>query len=139
MCDSDNFSQDNTDISNKVKHFEDNVLFNTENKGKIVYMLFKAEWCHNCTSFKPVFLKYREMCKTKGKDDMIMVIIDGDNAQELTREYKIEGFPTTYVYRIDEELLKNKDKKLSLYKEKIVGADLDGLAKAMKKYNGLSL
>jgi thiol-disulfide isomerase/thioredoxin len=137
MCDSDKWVQNNTGIKDKVKHFEDNILFNPDNKDKTVYLLFKADWCCACKNFKPEFLKYRELCKANRKDDMIMVIVDVDSGEELSKEYKIQGLPTTYVYRIDNELLNNKENKLELYKEKIVGSDKEKLASVMKQYNNL--
>ena len=37
MCDTDSFVQNNSSVEDKVKHFEENVIFNPDNKGKVLY------------------------------------------------------------------------------------------------------
>lgn len=132
MC--DYVEKNYTGISDKIKHFEDNVLFNKSNKGKTVFMIFKATWCGACKKYKE---EYEEMCRYNGKNGIVMTIIDVDSAPDLREEYGVDAFPTTFVYKVDDELLNSKHKKLELHKEKIVGYSPGTLAKFMKKYNGI--
>lgn len=138
MCDTDSFVQNNSSVADKVKHFEENVIFNPDNKGKVLYMLFKADWCGACRNFKPVFFECREACKKENKKDMIMVVIDNDSSPALFEAYRVTSLPTTFVYKIDDNLLNNKHKKLEILESgKIVGADINRFSELVRHHNNL--
>ena len=72
-------------------------------------ILFFAEWCPHCTSFKPT---WEEVKKSTGSDKMLAIDV-GDKSSEsnkLMEEYNVGGFPTVV-------LVENTDsgKKIEVY------------------------
>lgn len=59
---------------------------------KTKVMLFKAEWCGHCKSFKPIW-----DIVTKQYDNLDFVVYDSDkNVDDITK-YNVSGFPTIIV------------------------------------------
>lgn len=89
-------------IKLNANNFEGNRLISPYNSpDKVVFILFKTEWCGYCTQFKPV---YEQLAKFyNGK--IIFTTVDADENQELRSNinsflygYKILGFPTIVMY-----------------------------------------
>ncbi len=60
------------------------------NKTKVI--LFKADWCGHCKSFKPIW-----DAVTKQYDNLEFAVYDADNNKDILKKYHIEGFPTVMV------------------------------------------
>ena len=74
----------NTNI--KEKEEKDN---NTKDT-KIIIMLFKAEWCGHCKSFKETWGKLEENYNKKFN----FITYDADTDKKKMNEYNVEAFPT---------------------------------------------
>tara|TARA_Y100001970_G_C14198075_1_gene839355 strand:+ start:1550 stop:1966 length:417 start_codon:yes stop_codon:yes gene_type:complete len=87
--------------------------FNSElgNSGKKL-VLFYADWCPHCTSFKP---DWDEVANTSnnGSIKKLISVNVGDNSSEskkVMKEYNVEGFPT--IILIDQT---SSSKKMNVY------------------------
>lgn len=75
-------------------------------------VLFYADWCPHCTSFKPVWQEVSESVNTSNETKMISIDV-GDKSPEseqLMQEYNVSGFPT--IVLVDQS---NQQKSLEVY------------------------
>ena len=82
---------------------------NLGSSGEKRLILFYADWCPHCTSFKPVW----EEVQTSTSSNKMLAIDVGDKSSEssqLMEEYNVSGFPTVI-------LVENTDsgKKIEVY------------------------
>ena len=60
---------------------------------KSTVILFKADWCGHCKTFKPTWEKVSELYNKKYN----FVIYDADKQTDKFKEYKVDAFPTVLV------------------------------------------
>ena len=75
-------------------------------------VLFYADWCPHCTSFKPTWQEVSESVNTSSETKMISIDV-GDKSSEsdkLMQEYNVSGFPT--IVLVDQS---NQQKSLEVY------------------------
>jgi protein disulfide-isomerase-like protein len=60
---------------------------------KITLILFKADWCGHCKTFKPTWDKISEIYNKKFN----FVTYDADKQTDKFKEYKVNAFPTVLV------------------------------------------
>ena len=60
---------------------------------KLTLILFKADWCGHCKTFKPTWEKISELYNKKFN----FVTYDADNQTKKFEEYKVNVFPTILV------------------------------------------
>ena len=75
-------------------------------------VLFYADWCPHCTSFKPTWQEVSESVNTSSETKMISIDV-GDKSSEseqLMQEYNVSGFPT--IVLVDQS---NQEKSLEVY------------------------
>lgn len=75
-------SETDFDISKKI--------INKKNLKNINLLLIYTNWCGHCKRFKPI---YEETSKTIGST-INMYKIDGDTCPNVSKMYKIQGYPT---------------------------------------------
>jgi thioredoxin-like negative regulator of GroEL len=63
------------------------------NNSKSTVILFKADWCGHCKTFKPTWEKISEIYNKKFN----FVTYDADKQTEKFKEYKVDAFPTVLV------------------------------------------
>lgn len=54
-------------------------------------ILFKAEWCGHCQSFKTTWEQVQKKLK---KNNLEFITYDSDNNAEMMKKYNVKGFPT---------------------------------------------
>ena len=79
-------------------NFEEEVL----NSDKTVLIDFYADWCGPCKMFSPVVESVAEE-----NEDIKVVKIDVDNAQDLAIKYQIMSIPTIVVIKNGQEVNRN--------------------------------
>ena len=121
---------DKTRVIDKITDFE-NILFNPKNKGKMVCILFWAEWCGACKNFKPLFFKIIEQFDN---EKYIFLMANVATAPDLFKHFEIEAFPTTYIFKTDNDLKKDNYKNKGL---KLVGGGDDNKNKIIKTLGAL--
>ncbi len=94
---SQNFEYKYLKYKNKYKNLKNeiNKKIHLEGGGiseKKKLILFKAEWCGHCKSFKPVWEKLQK--EYEKNDDVELVTYDSDNNKLEMLMYKINSFPT---------------------------------------------
>ncbi len=95
-------------------------LKRTENKEKIVFAYFKAEWCAPCVKLKPVM----EQLQAEEKEKVEILIIDIDENKKLAQHFEINTLPLFYIYKNGKKVWENNtalckadiQKKLAMYK-----------------------
>lgn len=76
-------------------NFEEEVL----NSDKTVLIDFYADWCGPCKMFSPIVEAVAEE-----NEDIKVVKIDVDNAQDLAMKYQVMSIPTTVVIKDGKEV-----------------------------------
>ena len=76
-------------------NFEEEVL----NSDKTVLIDFYADWCGPCKMFSPIVESV-----AAENEDIKVVKIDVDNAQDIAIKYQVMSIPTTVVIRNGEEV-----------------------------------
>ena len=66
------------------------------NPSKAIVLMFHAEWCGHCKTTKPEVYKAAETSLQNG-DPLMYVLVDGDNAQQLTAALEVKGYPTFFI------------------------------------------
>ena len=79
-------------------NFEEEVL----NSDKTVLIDFYADWCGPCKMFSPIVESVAEE-----NEDIKVVKIDVDNAQDLAIKYKVMSIPTIVVIKNGQEVNRN--------------------------------
>ena len=79
-------------------NFEEEVL----NSDKAVLIDFYADWCGPCKMFSPIVESVAEE-----NEDIKVVKIDVDNAQDLAIKYQIMSIPTIVVIKNGQEVNRN--------------------------------
>ena len=79
-------------------NFEEEVL----NSDKTVLIDFYADWCGPCKMFSPIVESVAEE-----NEDIKVVKIDVDNAQDLAIKYQIMSIPTIVVIKNGQEVNRN--------------------------------
>ena len=98
----------------------DAFLKKTENKEKIVFVYFHADWCAPCLKLKPTM----EQLTTEEKEKVEIVIIDTDANKKIAQHFEINTLPLFYIYKNGKKVWENNtamskadlQKKLALYK-----------------------
>jgi thiol-disulfide isomerase/thioredoxin len=65
------------------------------NDNKIKVILFKADWCGHCVTFKPTWDKIIENKDFAGKFEFIKY--DADKQKQMFQKYKVNAFPTIKI------------------------------------------
>ena len=76
-------------------NFEEEVL----NSDKTVLIDFYADWCGPCKMFSPIVESVAQE-----NEDIKVVKIDVDNAQDLAMKYQVMSIPTTVVIKNGQEV-----------------------------------
>ena len=71
----------------------------SNNKKEVI--LFKADWCHHCKNFSPIWDNIKNSSELK---NVKFITYDADKNKKEISTFKISGFPTL--------LMKNKDQLL---------------------------
>ena len=79
-------------------NFEEEVL----NSDKAVLIDFYADWCGPCKMFSPIIESVAEE-----NEDVKVVKIDVDNAQDLAIKYQVMSIPTIVVIKNGKEVNRN--------------------------------
>lgn len=79
-------------------NFEEEVL----NSDKTVLIDFYADWCGPCKMFSPIVESVAEE-----NEDIKVVKIDVDNAQDLAIKYQVMSIPTIVVIKNGQEVNRN--------------------------------
>ena len=79
-------------------NFEEEVL----NSDKTVLIDFYADWCGPCKMFSPIIESVAEE-----NEDIKVVKIDVDNAQDLAIKYQVMSIPTIVVIKNGQEVNRN--------------------------------
>ena len=79
-------------------NFEEEVL----NSDKTVLIDFYADWCGPCKMFSPIIESVAEE-----NEDVKVVKIDVDNAQDLAIKYQVISIPTIVVIKNGKEVNRN--------------------------------
>lgn len=79
-------------------NFEEEVL----NSDKTVLIDFYADWCGPCKMFSPIVESVAEE-----NEDIKVVKIDVDNAQDLAIKYRVMSIPTIVVIKNGQEVNRN--------------------------------
>jgi thiol-disulfide isomerase/thioredoxin len=96
---------DRTKVIDKVEDFF--TFFNPNNKGKVICILFWAKWCGACTNFIPLFLNIVQ--ENNNNEKIIFINASETTAKDLLKYFKIDAFPTTCIFKIDDSLKSPKD------------------------------
>ena len=62
---------------------------------KNAFVMFSASWCGPCRSVKPIFTKLADDAKY---DCIHFIMIDIDDADQISNEYKIRSIPTFIMF-----------------------------------------
>lgn len=76
-------------------NFEEEVL----NSDKTVLIDFYAEWCMPCKAYSPIVESV-----ASENEDIKVVKIDVDNAQEIAYKYQVMSIPTTVIIKNGQEV-----------------------------------
>jgi len=104
---------------------------------KPVLLIFYTEWCPHCANYSKVFHDPKVVEASK---KFVMVRIDGDKNQELSKQYAIDGsyIPRTYVLApsgtVDADIHAPRDQFKFFYDERNPESVLTAMNAAMKKY-----
>lgn len=71
---------------------------------KLVLIDFYAEWCAPCKKMKP----YLEEISKEMKDKVVVIRINTDDNQTLTKELKIDAIPVLLLYKNKNQIWANK-------------------------------
>lgn len=85
-------------LDNQTK--QNNTLINSSSDNEILF--FYADWCGHCKHFKPEWNKFEEWAKI---NNIKCRSINGENYNELTTKYKIEGYPTVLKVNSNGDLI----------------------------------
>ena len=67
---------------------------------KIKIMLFKADWCGHCKTFKPTWEALSKQYNTKYE----FITYDADKERSKFEEYKVDSFPTIIAEKGNETM-----------------------------------
>ncbi len=95
-------------------------LKKTENKEKVVFVYFKADWCAPCIKLKPAI----EQLQTEEKEKVEILVIDVDENKKIATHFEINTLPLFIIYKNGKKVWENNtslpkaeiQKKLNLYK-----------------------
>ncbi len=65
----------------------------TGGSNKIQIILFKADWCGHCKTFKPLW----EALSKKYESKYEFITYDADNNTKMFEEYNVDAFPTIKI------------------------------------------
>ena len=65
-------------------------------KDGLLFVLFYAPWCEHCKKFIPEYVKASKYAEEK-KLDVKFAKIDSARSQNITGEFKVEGFPSLFL------------------------------------------
>ena len=80
-------------------------------------MLFKADWCGHCKSFKGV---WDQLSKNSGLD-VEFITYDSEKDKELFKQYSISGFPTLLFKNGNRLIEYNNDRDYDSIRDFIAG------------------
>ena len=72
-----------------------NAVF-TANPDKLVIVDFFANWCGPCMQIKP---KYEAMSKEERFESVVFLMVDVDQAEDITEKYSVEHMPSFYFFK----------------------------------------
>jgi thiol-disulfide isomerase/thioredoxin len=80
--------------------FQNDKPYNLNSK-KCAFVLFYADWCGHCQSFKP---EYQKFARKAVFIDVFLVNVDTNkqllsNIEQSNSPFKISGFPTIWMYK----------------------------------------
>lgn len=95
-------------------------LKKTENKEKIVFAYFKADWCVPCIKLKSSI----EQLQTEEKEKVEILVIDVDENKKVAQHFEINTLPLFIIYKNGKKVWENNtslpkaeiQKKLNMYK-----------------------
>lgn len=70
--------------------------------GECVVVLFYAEWCGHCKTFKPHYDKATQELngkKDKNGDTLRLEMVDCDEHKDLAAKYDVSGYPTVKILK----------------------------------------
>jgi len=120
----------------KWRTYEDG-LAEAKSSKKPVLLIFYTEWCPHCANYSKVFHDPKVVEASK---KFVMVRVDGDKNQELSKQYAIDGsyIPRTYVLApggtVDPDIHAPRDQFKFFYDERNPESVLTAMNAAMKKY-----
>lgn len=66
---------------------------NVVDGSRSVFVMFYAQWCGHCKSFKPDYAEVARAFESK-KEEVVIASVDADTHRELGSKYGVTGFPT---------------------------------------------
>jgi thiol:disulfide interchange protein len=115
----------------------DEALAEARKTKKPVLLIFYTDWCPHCANYSKVFHDPKVVEKSK---QFVMVRINGDQNQELSKKYALDGayIPRTYFLTpsgtVDADIHAPRDQFKYFYDEKNPESVLAGMNTALKKY-----
>lgn len=104
--------------NNNIESFEcaSNEFKNNLNSSSKKFVLFYADWCPHCTSFKPTWNEVSSVINTDNEIKMLSVNVGdrSNDSEELITEFKVNSFPTIVLLNNDNSTVEiyegNRDK-----------------------------
>lgn len=101
-----------------------------------ICLVFYTTWCPHCANYAKMFSDVEVVKKAKS---FVMIRLDKDKNQELSKKYKPDGeyIPRTYFLssagQLDESLSEQRDQFKYFYSESDPASILAGMDRALKK------
>lgn len=115
----------------------DEGLVEAKKANKPVLLIFYTEWCPHCANYSKVFHDPKVVDASKR---LVMVRVDGDKNQELSKKYALDGayIPRTYVLApsgtVDTDIHAPREQYKYFYDERNPDSVLAAMNAAVKKY-----
>ncbi len=86
------------------------ILTQTQNEKKILFVNFYAPWCGHCKALAPEYEKFAQQIKNddKLKDKFMVIKVDCTIETHICNTYEVKGYPTIKIFDFRNEILEMK-------------------------------